>query len=109
MAKVGNYFAHGYTLKKALDDANAKYTQNLSENERIKMFEDKFKLDESYPVKDFYDWHHILTGSCKFGRDSFAQQHGVDMDGQMTVDQFIELTKNSYNGNIIRKLYEKRN
>ena len=105
VAKVGNYFAHGTTLKQAFADANAKFTQNLSEAERIAMFEAKFKWGELYPIKDFYDWHNTLTGSCKFGRDSFAEQNSIDMNGTMTVEQFIELTKNAYGGTIITKLF----
>jgi len=109
VAKVGDYFAHGTTLKEAFVDANDKFTQNLSEEERITMFESKYKWGESYPIKDFYDWHNILTGSCKFGRDSFAEQNGIDLDGVMTVEQFIELTKNAYGGDIIKKLYKDEN
>ena len=105
VAKVGDYFAHGTTLKQAFADANAKFTQNLPESERIAMFEAKFKLGVLYPTTLFYDWHNILTGSCKFGRDSFAEQNSIDMNGTMTVEQFIELTKNAYGGTIIKKLF----
>ena len=69
VAKVGDYFAHGTTLKQAFDDANAKFTQNLPESERIAMFEAKFKLGVLYPTTLFYDWHNILTeigrASCR--------------------------------------------
>ena len=47
-----------------------------------------------------------LTGSCEMGRREFAKSHGYSMkeDELLTVEEFIELTKNSYGGRVIRKL-----
>ena len=50
------------------------------------------------------DWHHRLTGSCEMGRRAFAERHNVDLNGSMTVAEFIRLTENDYGGNVIRKL-----
>ena len=38
------------------------------------------------------------------GRQQFAKDHGVDLDGEMTVEEFIKLTKNSFGGDIIKRL-----
>lgn len=40
------------------------------------------------------------------GRQQFAKDHGVNLEGEMTVDEFIALTKNTFGGDIIKKLEE---
>ena len=74
--------------------------------EKIKLFRDKFSdVNKKYAVKDFYQWHHILTGSCEMGRKSFASRHNIDIDNDMmTVKEFIKLTENAYCGDVIREL-----
>ena len=79
--------------------------ENMNEEERIEAFWNCHNKTDKYPVKDFYDWHHKLTGSCEMGRNEFAKDHGIDLDNDMmTVDEFIKLTENAYGGEIIRKL-----
>jgi len=104
VAKVGGYFAHGATIKKALADAQAKFNNNLSEEEKIDMFKKTFKKEAKYQAEDFYTWHHTLTGSCSMGRDSFMKSRSISMEQKMTVKEFINLTQNEYNGGIIKKL-----
>ena len=58
-------------------------------------------------AKDFYLWHNKLTGSCEMGRQAFVNDHGFDIETDMfTVEEFIELTKNSFGGSVIRQLAE---
>ena len=71
------------------------------------MFTERFKLDKTYPAKEFYIWHNKLTGSCEMGRKAFVKDHGIDIENDsMTVAEFIHLTKDSYGGSIIKKLAE---
>ena len=105
IARVDNSFAHGETLRKAFDDAREKALEDLPTEERIKRFREHFTdFNKPYPTADFYQWHHILTGSCEMGRKNWCEEHGIDMDGMYTVRQFIELTKDSYGGNVIKLL-----
>ena len=106
IAKVGNFFAHGKTLKDALADAQKKYEDNKPIEERIADFKKQYpSLDSIAEHSDLYRWHNILTGSCTFGRDTFAKEHGLDKDnGTMTIREFIYLTCNAYGGDIIRHL-----
>ena len=108
IAKVGNFFAHGETLKKALADAQNKYEDNKPIEERIADFKKQYpSLDSVAEHSDLYSWHNTLTGSCTFGRDAFARDHNLDKDnGTMTVREFINLTRNAYGGNIIEQLEE---
>ena len=45
-----------------------------------------------------------LTGSCLQGRESFVKDHRVDLDKRYTVAEFVEITKNAYRGDVVRKL-----
>lgn len=62
------------------------------------------KLGVPYPNQSLYEWHHRLTGSCDMGRKAFVEDHGLSLDGETTVEDFIALTRNAYGGSTIRKL-----
>lgn len=106
IAKVGNFFAHGKTAHQALQDAQAKYETNKPLSERIADTVAKYPtLDTVVSHTELYALHHILTGSCRFGRDEFAANHGLDPEqGEMTMRQFINLTMDAYGGDAIKEL-----
>ena len=106
IAKNGDKFAHGETLRKAVSALQDKLFENMSEEERIAAFIECHDYEGIYENKDLYDWHHRLTGSCEMGRQQFAKDHGIDLDNKMSVKTFINLTKNAYGGSVIRKLRE---
>ena len=107
ITKVGNSFAHGKTLKKAVADAEAKEMENMPVEERIKKFVALFgSLDSEHAGKEYYNWHNILTGSCRMGRDEFCKAHNVDLEKKYTVRYFLDITKDSYGGDIIEKVIE---
>ena len=104
IVKEGKYFAHGETLAKANASLQDKLFEEMPTEERIAAFWECHKKGVKYPTKDFFEWHHKLTGSCLMGRQQFAKDHGVDLEGEMTVSEFIKLTKNAFGGEIIRRL-----
>lgn len=104
VAKNGDVFAHGETLREAVAAMRDKLFDDMPEEERIAAFIECHEYDEVYNNTDLYDWHHRLTGSCEMGRQQFAKDHGIDLDGKMSIKEFIRLTKNAYGGEIIRKL-----
>ena len=107
VAKAGNYFAHGETLKNAVEDAEAKEVREMPIEERIEKFIEVFgSLDSEHTGKEFYDWHHILTGSCRMGRDKFCKENGIDLTKKYSVKYFLNITKNSYGGDIIKQIIE---
>ena len=107
IAKVGNSFAHGKTLKEAVADAKAKKIKKLPIEERIEKFKEVFgSLDSEHTGKKFYDWHHFLTGSCKMGRDGFCKSHDIDLEKKYTVKYFLDITENTYGGDIIKLIRE---
>ena len=108
VAKGNNKFAHGKTLKEAVADLQEKIFDDLDIEEKIQMFNKQFNRVDKYSGEEFYKWHHILTGSCTAGRDNFVRENNLDLKKTYSVDEFIKITKNSYGGNIIKKLYEEK-
>ena len=105
VAKAGNSFAHGKTLKDAVKDAEAKEVREMPIEERIEKFIEVFgSLDSEHTGKEFYDWHHILSGSCRIGRDKFCKENGIDLTKKYSVRYFLNITKNSYGGDIIKQI-----
>ena len=106
IVKEDNLFAHGITLKDAFQSLQEKLYSNYPLKERIVKFKETFKdFSLKYPASKFFSWHNIITGSCKMGRLSFAKDKDINIEkDQFTVYEFIELTKNSYNGDNIKAL-----
>lgn len=109
VVKQDNMFAHGETVKEAFAALQEKLFDNMTVDERINAFLQEIKSNTEYPAKIFYDWHHRLTGSCELGRNQFIKNHNIKLDQLMTVEEFIELTKNDYGGEIIKKLEKRLN
>lgn len=107
IAKKESHFAHGETLSEAVAAVTEKAFDDMPEEERIAEFWKYHKKGVKYQAKDFYEWHHRLTGSCEMGRNTFAEEHGIDLNSDMfTVEEFVKLCETSYGGEIIRKLNE---
>ena len=105
VAKQDNTFAHGRTLREAMEALREKLFADMPQEERIAAFISEHPIGEAYPCRDLYDWHHRLTGSCEMGRNAFAKDHGIDVEHDtMTVERFIKLTRNAYGGDVIRAL-----
>lgn len=91
-----------------IEDACAKALQNIPYEKRIARFVSEYPtLETIVKNKDLFRWHNTLTGSCEMGRRQFAGEYDIDVEnGSMSVSHFIELTENSYGGDVIRKLKE---
>jgi len=106
VAKHGGLFAHGKTIKEAVEAVQDKWAESRSIEERIEEFKSQFKKEVSYEAALFYKWHTTLTGSCKSGKDFWIHQQGIDLSAKMTVQEFISITVNAYGGETIRQLAE---
>ena len=105
IVKGSGLFAHGDNIREAMEALRDKLFEDMPEEERIAEFikahPDKGK---AYPNQDLFDWHNKLTGSCLMGRTAFVEDHGLTLDGETTVTDFINLTRNAYGGSVIRNL-----
>ena len=109
VAKMDDVFAHGKTAREAHEALCEKVFQRMDTEEKVEAFLREFKPGKKYPAKAFYDWHNKLTGSCKMGRDEFVRSNGIDLEnGLYTVEEFVEITKNAYGGEVIKMIKEKR-
>lgn len=107
IVRSGNLFAHGDTFADAQAALQEKLFDGMDVGEKIELFREKFDDGVKYPAREFYDWHHRLTGSCEFGRKSFAREHEIDLDaGVYTVREFVAITEHAYGGEIIGRLKE---
>lgn len=105
VAKSGNTFAHGNTLKEAIDALHKKLFDDMPEEDRIAEFFKAHSPSVKYPAKDLFVWHNRLTGSCEAGRMSFVRSHDIDLKNDtFTIEEFVSLCKDSYGGETIKKL-----
>lgn len=105
IAKDNNHFAHGKTLREAFTSLQEKLYDDSTEEERIRAFKRKFpSYDTKYSNQDLFVYHHVLTGSCCMGRESFANSRGISLSDKTTIREFVQLTKDAYGGDIIKKL-----
>ncbi len=106
VVRRGNFFSHGYTLHEAVEAVVAKWRQNRPLDERIAEFvETHPSLDE--PYGDLFEWHHVLTGSCKFGRRQWCDEHGYKPTDSITLRTFFTETAGNYGGGVIRQVAQK--
>lgn len=108
VAKSGNMFAHGKTIKETQEALHKKIFANMGTDEKIDAFMREFKPGAKYPAKLFYEWHNKLTGSCEFGRNAFVRNHGIDLEnGMYTPEEFVDITKDDFGGDIIKQIKER--
>lgn len=107
IVKENNQFAHGDTLKDAYMSLQEKLYDYSTEEERIEAFKKQFpEYDVKYNNRDLFVYHHVLTGSCRMGREVFMSNKGLSLDGKTSVREFVKLTQDAYGGDIIKKLPE---
>ena len=105
IVKEQNLFSHGETLHDAFTALQEKLYGDSTEEERIEAFVKKFPdYDTPYSNRDLFTYHHVLTGSCRMGREFFCDDKGINLDGSTTVREFVSLTKDSYGSETIRRL-----
>ena len=105
IARHGNFWAHGDTLHDAVTDAMEKWSEKRPLEERNKDFV-KTHPDLDTPYDDLFKWHHILTGSCKAGREQWCREHGYNPTDSITVRAFIDQTRFDYGHEVIAQLAE---
>lgn len=104
LGKFENVIAHGDTIRDAITDAKTKYFSQFNFEKIKEMFLQEFSKKEKMTVKELYDWHGLLTGSCRFGRSQFQEEHHLKDTDELTLAQFVELTQDAFGGSRIKEL-----
>ena len=104
IAKCGDFFAHGDTAAAAMRDARDKHDKNLPPEYRVEAFLKQFPGNGPFKTIDLFHAHKSLTGSCEFGRRSFCHEHRIDLDGEMTLDEFLQYSLGNYGHDVIKFL-----
>lgn len=73
-------------------------------SQKIEEFKNKFKNDKFYEGNLFFEWHGILTGSCRQGRETFYKEEELDLKNQYSVKDFLSAVKNNYGWEQIQEL-----
>ena len=102
--KEYGFYAHGKTFREAYQSLQEKIFNTMPVEERIEKFIEHFATDKTYKGSEFFEWHHILTGSCLFGRERFIKSRHLDLNTEYTVAQFIFLCEHEYGGEVITRL-----
>ena len=108
VAKRNGQFAHGSTLDEAVEAAEEKAFDELPVKERIDKFLAEFPLPDVFASgAELFKWHHVLTGSCRQGREMFCKEHGLSLEAEYTISQFIAMTLSVYGGDVIAELKDR--
>ena len=104
LGKFENCIAHGSTIREAIEDARNKYYRSLDFEEVKEKLLTEFKNKGKLTVEELYDWHGILTGSCRFGRSQFQLEHNLKDDDLLSLEDFVKLTGSAFGGDKIKAL-----
>ena len=96
IASRGDYFAHGKTMKQAIEDVNFKYLQaTLDVTELV----ESIKKSKVVTKNDY----RLLTGACSMGCDEFMKEHGIK--DSVPLDDCKKLVRNAYGGERFNELF----
>ena len=93
-------------MKEAAQAAKTKFFTKLNFAEKKTEFLELFQTKKKLSGKVLYEWHGILTGSCKFGRDRFCEQHNIDLQKKYTLGEFVKIVKDDFGGDKIKELLD---
>ena len=104
IAKGHNCFAHGSTLKEALQSLEEKIFSDLDTESKMLEFKKLFEKTKKYKGHEYFKWHNILTGSCLQGRKNFVQENNLDLEKEYTPLEFLEIVKGSFGWSVLKEL-----
>jgi hypothetical protein len=97
IAQKGKYFAHGSSLKKAIEDVGFKFLQeNLNVDELVESIKEKGVVT----IKDY----RLLTGACRAGVEYFLEAKDIK-DDSLPLEDVLNLVEGAYGGEEFRELF----
>ena len=88
LAKVGNHWAHGKTVKEAVQDATDKAVGDMDQSEVVAEIKSTGKVTVAQ--------YRAITGACREGCRHFLQTIGKPDATELNLEEAKELTKGQY-------------
>jgi hypothetical protein len=101
LAVIDDYGVYEETARQAYFNLSNKIFYTPLEERLSKM---SFEKNKRYKAKEFYKTFFILTNICELGMREFIETNDIDLEKEMTLDEFINLCKNVPRGEVIKKL-----
>ena len=95
LAECNGTYAHGVTVKQAVDDLKYKLDAGKEITKLIKTVR-----KSGYITRNQY---HLLTGACNAGIAQFCDENGIK-GNRLSVKRVLELTEDQYGGLAFRKM-----
>jgi len=98
IAEQDNLYAHGKSIKEAIEDLEFKKLSQLGANEHIKRI-----IKQGYMSAQDY---RLLTGACREGTNRFLDDNDLTWKDTKSIDEVIKLTKGNYGHTVFIRLLE---
>ena len=100
IASIGEYHAHGSTVREAIDDVNFKYAQETGSIDDVIQ---KVRESKKVTVSDY----RLITGACKMGVKRFMADNNIPDDTEfLPLEDVLKLTKHSFGGEKMQKIFK---
>lgn len=97
VANRQDFYAHGRTIKEAIEDVNFKY---LNESMDVQDVVNQIKATGSMSVAEF----RMITGACREGCRRFLKQRGISKT-ELPFNEAIELIKDQFGWGRIQEAF----
>ena len=97
VAKKGKFYAHGKTIKQAVNDVNFKY---LQENFDLNEIVSEIKTKKTISVNEY----RLLTGACSVGVQNFIEENNIK-ESELPLNKVIEITKGYWGNSKLLELF----
>ena len=95
IASKNHIFAHGATIRKAIEDLQFKIMENTDISAHIA----RIAKQGTMTANDY----RLLTGACREGTDHFLQAHNLTWEDTMPVEEVLKLTDGFYGHEIFKE------
>ena len=97
VAKKGDYYAHGETIKQAIKDVNFKFLQETFDLDSLVS---EIKEKQTVSINEY----RLLTGACSSGVKNFMSNKNITKD-ELPLSEVLYITRNEYGGGKINELF----
>lgn len=84
-----------------------KIFETTTQEERVENFVNTYTPDELHTADEWIEAHQILTGACYVGSHRFIKKMGIKRYEKFTTLEFLEITKNAYDHDVIKDVLKK--